>query len=75
MIKFFRDHLGARLFLSYLFVILVGAIILGLATQFTVPQAFNQHMGLGQGTGLVSGQGPMFHKAMAMEMGTARARG
>lgn len=53
MINFFRSHLGAKLFVSYLVVILVGAIVLSLATQFTVPEAFNRHMGLGitQGTG------------------------
>jgi len=51
MIDFFRRHLGAKLFLSYLVVILVGAIVLGLATRFTVPEAFNSHMGLGLGAG------------------------
>ena len=55
MIDFFRRHLGVKLFLSYLFVILVGAVVLGLATRFTVPEAFNSHMGLGLGPG--AGQG------------------
>ncbi len=59
MIDFFRRHLGAKLFLSYLVVILVGAIVLGLATRFTVPEAFNSHMGLGMGLGLGNGQGMM----------------
>ena len=57
MINFFRRHLGVKLFVSYLVVILVGAIILGLATRFTVPEAFNSHMGLGLGQG--AGQGMM----------------
>ena len=57
MINFFRRHLGAKLFVSYLVVILVGAIVLGLATRFTVPEAFNRHMGLGIGQG--TGQGMM----------------
>ena len=57
MIDFFRCHLGAKLFLSYLVVILVGAVVLGLATRFTVPEAFNSHMGLGMGLG--NGQGMM----------------
>ncbi|HEY5270554.1 MAG TPA: ATP-binding protein [Anaerolineales bacterium] len=57
MINFFRRHLSVKLFLSYLAVILVGAIVLGLATRFTVPQAFNNHMGLGLGSG--TGQGMM----------------
>jgi two-component system sensor histidine kinase BaeS len=51
MIEFFRRHLGVKLFLSYLVVILVGVIVLGLATRLTVPEAFNRHMGLGLGTG------------------------
>jgi histidine kinase len=51
MIDFFRRHLGVKLFLSYLVVILVGAGVLGLATRLTVPEAFNRHMGLGLGTG------------------------
>ncbi len=57
MIDFFRRHLGAKLFVSYLVVILVGAIVLGLTTRFTVPEAFNRHMGLGLGQG--AGQGMM----------------
>jgi two-component system sensor histidine kinase BaeS len=57
MIHFFRRHLGAKLFLSYLVVILVGAVVLGLATRFTVPEAFNRHMGSGLGPG--NGQGMM----------------
>jgi two-component system sensor histidine kinase BaeS len=55
MIDFFRRHLGGKLFLSYLVVILVGAVVLGLATRLTVPDAFNRHMGMG----LVTGQGMM----------------
>jgi len=55
MIKFFRHHLGVKLFFSYLAVILVGALVLGLATRFTLPEAFNSHLGLGMGLG--NGQG------------------
>ena len=51
MINFFRRRLGVKLFLSYLAVILVGAVVLGVATRFTVPEAFNSHMGLGMGLG------------------------
>lgn len=57
MIDFLRRHLGVKLFLSYLAVILVGALVLGLATRFTVPAAFNAHMGLGPGLGMMSGNG------------------
>lgn len=57
MINFFRRHLAVKLFFSYLLVILVGGVTLGLATHFTVPDAFNSHMGLGLGPG--AGQGMM----------------
>jgi histidine kinase len=46
MIDYFRRHLGAKLFFSYLAVILVGAIVLGVATRFTTPTAFNRHLGM-----------------------------
>ena len=51
MIDYFRHHLGIKLFLSYLAVILVGAVVLGLATRFTIPEAFAHHMGAVQGAG------------------------
>jgi signal transduction histidine kinase len=57
MIDFFRRHLAVKIFLSYLAVVLVGALVLGLATRFTVPEAFNSHMGMGLGPG--TGQGMM----------------
>jgi histidine kinase len=59
MIDFFRRHLGVKLFFSYLVVILAGAVVLGLATRFTVPEAFNRHMGLGtsMGQGMMQGNG------------------
>lgn len=46
MINYFRQHLGAKLFFSYLAVILVGAIVLGVATRFTTPTAFSRHLGM-----------------------------
>ena len=58
MINYFRRHLGGKLFLSYVAVILVGVVVLALATTFTVPQAYNQHMrGMqaGQGMGMMNG--------------------
>ncbi len=33
MINYFRQHLGAKLFLSYLAIILVGAVVLGITTS------------------------------------------
>jgi signal transduction histidine kinase len=57
VINFFRKRLGLRLFLSYLLVILVGGAVLLLATRITVPEAFNRHLGLGQGNGQGVAQG------------------
>jgi signal transduction histidine kinase len=57
MIRYIRQHLGVKLFLSYLAIILVGGMVLGLVTRVTVPEAFNRHMGLGLGLG--GGQGMM----------------
>ncbi len=60
MIDFIRRHLGVKLFLSYLAVILVGAVVLGLAARLTVPEAFSRHMrmGLGAGQGMMQANGP-----------------
>lgn len=60
MIKTLRSHLAIKLFLSYILVILVGVVVIVLATRFTVPEAFNRHMGAGFGTGqgmMMAGQG------------------
>jgi histidine kinase len=53
MINYFRRHLGGKLFLSYLGVILVGVVVLAMATTITAPQAFNRHMAGGQGSGVM----------------------
>ena len=65
MISYFRSHLGAKLLLSYLAIILVGVLVLFLASQVFLPASFNRHMAgmgvmqgmMGQGQG--SGQGRM----------------
>jgi histidine kinase len=61
MIDYVRGHLGAKLFLSYLAIILVGLAVLTVAGQFALPSSFNRHM-LGmmgtQGGGLGPGMGP-----------------
>jgi histidine kinase len=51
MIQYFRRHLVAKLFLTYLVVIMVGALVLVGTTQFALPTAFSRHMG-GMGLGL-----------------------
>ncbi len=59
MTNFIRRHLGVRLFLSYLLVILVGALILGAATSLTVRPAFNRHiLGMGSKLGMMQGLRP-----------------
>jgi signal transduction histidine kinase len=56
MTDYYRRHLGAKLFLSYLAIILVGVIVLGIASQFILPAAFNHHMaGMGAMMGGESG--------------------
>jgi signal transduction histidine kinase len=40
----FRQHLGAKLFLSYLTVILVGILALAATMEFAVPTAFQGHL-------------------------------
>ncbi len=44
MISRFRGHLGWKIFLSYLVVIVVGVAVLATATEFVVPSAFDRHL-------------------------------
>lgn len=44
MIKAVRRHLGFKIFLSYLVVILVGMLVLAATTRLIVPTAFNIHL-------------------------------
>jgi two-component system sensor histidine kinase BaeS len=44
MIRRLRRHLGWKLFLSHLIVILVGVLVLGSAAEFVVPGAFERHL-------------------------------
>ncbi len=44
MMRRLRRHLGWKLFLSYLVVILVGIVVLASAAEFVVPSAFERHM-------------------------------
>jgi signal transduction histidine kinase len=60
MTDYFRRHLGAKLLLSYLAIILVGVVVLIVASQFVLPTSFNRHMaGMGtmMGNGMMGGQG------------------
>jgi signal transduction histidine kinase len=71
MINYIRRHLGVRLFLSYLLVILVGVVVIAIAARFSVPEAFNRHMGLGYGPG--GGQGIMQGNGVGQGMTLAPA--
>lgn len=67
MTDYFRQHLGAKIFLSYLAIIMVGLLVLAAASQFALPSSFDRHMlnmmsangGLAPGMGMGMGpQGP-----------------
>ena len=57
MTDYFRRHLGAKLLLSYLAIIVVGVAALIIASQFILPNSFNRHMSgmMGNGTGMGMG--------------------
>jgi histidine kinase len=58
MTDYFRRHLGAKLLLSYLTIIVVGVVVLIIASQFVLPTTFNRHMaGMGMMNGMMGGQG------------------
>ena len=60
MIEYFNRHLSAKLLFSYLIIIAVGFLILIAASQFSLPTAFNRHMGgMGAGMGGMMGQAGM----------------
>lgn len=51
MSDYIRQHLGARLLVSYLAIVLVGVIVLVITSQSILPASFNRHMqGFGQGS-------------------------
>lgn len=60
MTDYIRRHLGAKLLLSYLAIIVVGVAVLIIASQFILPTSFNRHMagmgmmndGMGMGMGM-----------------------
>ncbi|MDP2778516.1 MAG: hypothetical protein Q8O48_12825, partial [Anaerolineales bacterium] len=56
MTDYFRRHLGAKLLLSYLAIIVVGVAVLIIASQFILPTSFNRHM-FGMGMMLDNGAG------------------
>jgi len=58
MINYFHSRLGSKLLLSYLAVLIVGVIVLIIASQILLPAAFNRHlMGMESGMGNGLGRG------------------
>ena len=57
MIKYWREHLGAKLLLSYFSIILVGAAVLILTSQSILPESFNRHMAGMAGGGMMGMNG------------------
>jgi signal transduction histidine kinase len=61
--NYFRSHLAAKLFASYLLVILIGMAAIWVTTRFTTPAAFDRHLRfmeervVGQGMGFGFGHG------------------
>ena len=54
--NYLKQHLGAKLFLSYLAIILMGVVVLIIASQFILPGSFNRHMaGMGMMNGMMNG--------------------
>ncbi|UCD99569.1 MAG: HAMP domain-containing histidine kinase [Chloroflexota bacterium] len=44
MLAYIRRHLGWKIFISYLIVILIAAIVLATAAEFVIPRSFNRHL-------------------------------
>jgi histidine kinase len=44
MVTFLRRHLAAKLFLSYLIIIVVGMLVLTTAAELAIPQSFDRHL-------------------------------
>ncbi|MFO7944714.1 MAG: ATP-binding protein [Anaerolineales bacterium] len=44
MIAYIRRRLGWKIFLSYLFVILTGILVLRLSAEYVIPSAFDRHL-------------------------------
>lgn len=65
--EYIRSRLGAKLLLSYLAVILAGALALAVASQFSLRASFNRHMGgmMSGGAGMMTsgpGRGPQLYR-------------
>ena len=75
MIDYFRQHLGAKLFLSYLVVLLVGAAVLGIVTELSIPAAYNRHLGMMAQMTVDSGMMEMMENQTGNGPGLRRGQG
>jgi len=75
MTDYFRRHLGVKLVLSYLAIIVVGVTVLILTSQSILPTSFNRHMaGIGMMmNGMMGGQGFGGYNSMAQLYADFRA--
>jgi len=55
MLDYFHRHLGAKIFFSYLVVIVLGVVVLVLASQFILPTSFDRHMSGMMNGGMMDG--------------------
>lgn len=63
MLSQIRRRLGVKLLISYLVIIIVGALVLALSAEFVIPNAFERHMG-----GMMGGTGMMPGRMMATDL-------
>jgi signal transduction histidine kinase len=52
-----KFNLGAKIFLSYLLVLLVGLLVLAAVAQVSLPGAYGRHAAMMNGTGMMGGNG------------------
>jgi len=70
-VKTIRGRISADLFISYLAVLVVGAVVLLFAVMFTAPGAYTRHMQMTAGAMIVC---PIFLTAFTVLTNPVRAR-
>lgn len=65
MLNFIRTHLGWKVFLSYVLVVLVGGVVLVTATSLSFPAAFERHLA---GMGAMMSGTTMMENTQTMEV-------
>lgn len=81
LLSFIRRRLGAKLFLSYLVIILTGILVLAISAEFVIPVAFDRHMSVMMGdSGMMgmemseAGMGSDLYNSFRSAMGEALLR-